>query len=63
MEPQFSLMFLPSGWLPKDDDFRAEFAQHAGRGFVGRAVAAIQNNFHAFERQAFRERLDLANSM
>ena len=43
------------GLVVENDDFRAEFAQDAGRGFVGRAVAAIQNDFHAFERQAARE--------
>src|SRR5450755_2183317 len=37
------------------DDFRAKFAQNAGRRFVGRAVAAIQNNLHAFEREAARK--------
>ena len=45
-----------------DDDFRAQFAQDAGRGFVGRAVRAIHDDAQAFERQISREEV-LANSM
>src|SRR6185437_2213811 len=38
-----------------DDDFRAEFAQDAGRGFVSGAVRAIDHDAHAFESHAARE--------
>src|SRR5208283_4177871 len=43
------------GLVAIDDDFRAEFAQHAGGGFVGGAVRAIHDDAHPFERQAARE--------
>ncbi len=55
IEPQFSVDVFAVGLVAIDDDFRAQFAQHAGRRFVSRAVAAVQNDFHAFERQALRK--------
>ena len=50
------------GLVAINDDFRAQFPQDAGRGFVGRAVRAIHDDAQAFERQTAREGL-LANSM
>ena len=44
------------GLVATNDDFRPEFAQDAGRGFVGRAVRAIHHHAQAFERQPAGER-------
>ena len=52
----FLVDVLAVGLVAVDDHFRAQFAQHAGRGFVGRAVRAIHHDAHAFERHAARER-------
>jgi len=45
-------MFFPVGLIAIHDDIRAELAQHAGCGFIGRAVRAIDDDAHAFERHA-----------
>ena len=44
------------GLVAINDDFRAKFAQDAGRGFVGGAVRAVHHHPQAFERQTARKR-------
>src|SRR4051812_6453521 len=40
------------GLIAVDDHFRAQFAQNTGGGFVARAMRAIHNDAHAFERHS-----------
>ena len=43
------------GLVAKDEDFRPQFTQHAGRGLVSRAMSAIHHDPQSFERQSTRE--------
>lgn len=44
------------GLIGDDDDFRTQFPEHTGSGFIRRAVGAINHNAHSFKCEASRER-------
>ena len=51
------------GTMAVNDDLRAEFVQHGGRGFVGRAVGAIPTTTRRPSSVCPFGNEDLANSM
>jgi hypothetical protein len=45
------------GGVMRDGDIRTEFAQNAGRGFVGRAIRNIDRDPHFFQSHSARKTL------